>query len=431
MHPGEEISKSLNVFVSMKSYEALMGDEMKKKKDYLEEVVKYSEKYECIAIYGAGKVGVGLYKDLKARGIDVKYFIVTSNVGQLANMSEIAGEDVPIMQIDEAPDLEKTGIIIGVSLGKVSGVIKKLEEYGISEYVTLQQEYVDTILEEFNIPKMEITTIIGCAVNCRYCPQRLLTSNYWMADKEREKRMSFDTFKICIDKLPEVTQIFFAGMSEPFLNEDCIYMIQYAVEKGHRVGVYTTCVGLNLEDCKELVKMPVESVILHVPDEERFAHIDCTEEYWKVVELMLEAVKENGQPFVDSGSCQGTPLKEFMELNHGRIRVETYLHDRAGNLSSDQEEVLESCGYIGGEIYCYHSGARLDHNILLPDGSVVLCCMDYGIKHEIGNLMKSTYEEVMEGRELNNIREALKDDTKELLCRRCTYAVKVKNSSSE
>ena len=63
MHPGEEISKSLNVFVSMKSYEALMGDEMKKKKDYLEEVVKYSEKYECIAIYGAGKVGVGLYKD--------------------------------------------------------------------------------------------------------------------------------------------------------------------------------------------------------------------------------------------------------------------------------------------------------------------------------------------------------------------------------
>lgn len=29
-----------------------------------------------------------------------------------------------------------------------------------------------------------------------------------------------------------------------------------------------------------------------------------------------------------------------------------------------------------------------DHNVLLPNGDLVICCMDYSIKHKIGNLIE-------------------------------------------
>jgi radical SAM protein with 4Fe4S-binding SPASM domain len=44
-----------------------------------------------------------------------------------------------------------------------------------------------------------------------------------------------------------------------------------------------------------------------------------------------------------------------------------------------------------------------DRNVLLPNGDVVLCCMDYDLKHIIGNLLEQTYEEMMQGEKLAEI----------------------------
>jgi radical SAM protein with 4Fe4S-binding SPASM domain len=44
-----------------------------------------------------------------------------------------------------------------------------------------------------------------------------------------------------------------------------------------------------------------------------------------------------------------------------------------------------------------------DRNVLLPNGDVVLCCMDYNLKHVIGNLLDQTYEEMMQGDKLAQI----------------------------
>jgi radical SAM protein with 4Fe4S-binding SPASM domain len=41
-----------------------------------------------------------------------------------------------------------------------------------------------------------------------------------------------------------------------------------------------------------------------------------------------------------------------------------------------------------------------DRNVLLPNGDVVLCCMDYDLKHIIGNLLKQTYEEIFQSKPL-------------------------------
>ena len=44
-----------------------------------------------------------------------------------------------------------------------------------------------------------------------------------------------------------------------------------------------------------------------------------------------------------------------------------------------------------------------DRNVLLPNGDVVLCCMDYDLKHVIGNLLTQTYEEIMQGKPLQDL----------------------------
>jgi hypothetical protein len=37
----------------------------------------------------------------------------------------------------------------------------------------------------------------------------------------------------------------------------------------------------------------------------------------------------------------------------------------------------------------------LYHNVVLPNGDVSLCCMDYGLKHIIGNIYEQEYDDII------------------------------------
>jgi len=387
----------------------------------MERILEYCRKYDNVIIYGAGKIGEQLGKDLILKGIKLQYYVVSSKDGQRDELNGVKIESIDNIKLES-----NTGIILGAVPGKAKQMAETLDNLGRTDYLVLEQEYIDNIVRPVVRPKVEITTEIGCKVNCKYCPQKLLISRYFKNNNKRTKRMSFDTFKICLDKVPQNTNIYFAGMVEPFQNPECMDMIRYTISKeGYVVAILTTAVGLKEEMALELVKMPIEEFCLHVPDEEEYAKIPLTEEYWKVVSILLDAKKSNGQSFIDVCSCQGTPLKEFMDINNGRVRVESFLHDRAGHLENTDNKLASCAEKLNGEIYCCFS-KKLDNNILLPDGTMVLCCMDYGLEYPLGNLCEMSYEDILEGEALSNIRKALMDDRKDLLCRNCTYAVKYK-----
>lgn len=393
---------------------------MNSRDDELVNLIEYLRQYNYIYVYGAGKVAEVLCNDLIKNNINIKNCVVSSIDGQKEKIG-----DVRVIQFDSHVDYKDSCFVLGMTLAKTSSVIKMFGDLGINQYVLLPQRYIDMIFDEFNRPKMEITTVVGCSVNCKYCPQSTLINSYYKDDKTRTRTMSFETYKTCIDKLDKRIQIFFVGMAEPFLNRDCLKMIEYAIDKGHDVSVYTTGVGLTLDDCKRLVKLPINSVILHAPDEQNYAHINYTDEYWDVIKLLINSKKENGSDFVDSCSAQGKVLREFNEINNGRVRVETYLHDRAGNIKDDSDKI-DKVEYVEGKIYCCHCGKRLDHNILLPDGTVLLCCMDYAMRHCIGNLLYESYEDIINGKIMRRIKEGLEDGNVDLLCRTCTYAIQYK-----
>lgn len=260
---------------------------------------------------------------------------------------------------------------------------------------------------------LEITTRIGCKINCQYCPQKLLIENY--CQQQRPLEMTFETFKNCIDKVPQDVMIDFAGMSEPWLNSECTKMVQYAAQCGHKISIFSTLVGMQKKDLEVLKKIELEQFVIHIPDKEKHSHIEITEEY---IELLKEAQKLENVSMMHY-SCHGTVDEKISSILDKTLIIADEMIDRAGNLKNNELPHV-TCN---GEKTCALTGNHLNSNILLPDGSVLLCCMDYGMKHVLGNLLKETYAEIQQNTEIIRVREGLKTGNEDVLCTKCSNAI--------
>jgi len=265
---------------------------------------------------------------------------------------------------------------------------------------------------------IEISTRIGCSLDCRFCPQKTLVANYFRADG-RTGVMPFETFARCIDKVPAGETVVFSGMAEPWLNPDCTRMMKYAQAKGHPLGVFTTLVGMSANDYAALKDAAPAELCLHIPDEEGNAHFPTDEAFWSLLDRVLADIA--------SGKLTVTSLSSHGRI-HPRIRsrvtalsapVIDEMHDRAGILEDDQ--VRHEGPMKRGAVVCTRcDGAGLNNNVLLPDGTVVLCCMDYGLKHPLGNLLTDSYDAVMNGSAKQHCRELLASERNgDIICRHC------------
>ena len=169
--------------------------------------------------------------------------------------------------------------------------------------------------------------------------------------------------------------------------------------------------------------MLFRSVGLHVADEKNFASITVSEEYYQIVERLINAEKPNGEPFINDMSAQAAPLPRIMEMCKGKYEVLISLQDRAGNLEGDE---LAGRGRIltNERITCCFSGPKLNNHVVLPDGTLLLCNMDYGMQHVLGNLQTDTYDEIRKGEEMKKVFAGiLGDQSVNLLCRKCLFAM--------
>jgi len=61
---------------------------------------------------------------------------------------------------------------------------------------------------------------------------------------------------------------------------------------------------------------------------------------------------------------------------------------------------------------------------MLPDGRVTLCCMDFGMRHVLGNLLEEDYESMMYGGVMKSVEDAMMcKNREEILCRSCELAL--------
>lgn len=271
----------------------------------------------------------------------------------------------------------------------------------------------------YTSPMVEITTILGCAVNCKYCPQEVYVKEY-LKKKDAARILTFENFKKCIDKLPQNTFVEFAGFTEPFFNDWCMDMVRYASNSGRRVNMFTTLRGVTSQALNELLKIHFEEFVLHVPDEEGYSVIPITEEYKSFVRTLVAAKKTNGEPFIDYACAQGSVPESIKDILGKDTRVYVVLNDRAGNL---KDSGLYSQHGIKGRIRC-ELASDINHNVLLPDGRMVLCSNDWGMKHVLGNLLEQSYDSIINGKVASYVRKSMDNEKMgNIICRKCFQAI--------
>ena len=244
-----------------------------------------------------------------------------------------------------------------------------------------------------NKRRLEITTKVGCSVNCHYCPQDVILNLY----QNNMRELTMDSFKNILSHTPKDVTIEFAGFCEPFLNADCVGMVEYACQNGYHVILDTTLTGLNKVDVQRLAKLDYEAISLHLPDNRNNTNIP-TESigYKETLTSLLTSLQ------IDS----------FVSMN------DTFVSNtRAGNCHEPHRSSMGM--FICGKLQSNPSP------VVLPNGDVYLCCMDYGLKHKLGNLFQTDYDTILNSVAYQKVRKSQFKHGDDVLCHTCLFAVPV------
>lgn len=207
---------------------------------------------------------------------------------------------------------------------------------------------------------VEFTLAIGCPVGChKYCPQDVLLRNYG----QQSRMMSLELFKNILEKIPKTVCIDFAGFCEPFTNPDFVNMAEYAYHNGYELMVYSTLHGAKSSDIDRLLQLNYREFCLHLRDGQ-IVKFPSTPEYEHNVIRIIE----------------GIPNLTFSLMN------ELFETNNRENVTRDILPKTKKVGFCRKLV--------TPQFILLPNGSMQLCCADFGLKHTVGNLLTEDYDTI-------------------------------------
>ena len=286
---------------------------------------------------------------------------------------------------------------------------------------------------------IEITTSIGCPPACSICPQKPLVQSYSKHDPGAKYRlMTFDMFRQCLEKVPKHYDVAFSGMSEPFTNPECMDMIRYSVQSGRRVHLFTTLIGLSSKDASLLAKLiksnSITRTVIHLPDANGMMKgFMLTSEYIQNLLLLLPLKNVSSMCMSEKSEVDPNLLSEIQKIPAGRSlyhklpRVPFIAHSRAGNLKNKifKSPFSKQTNLSTYAVTCSKT-PYYDEPVLLPDGTLLLCCQDYSLTHRLGNLADSNYESIRTSAEFSFIVSSnslpLLKDKPGTLCHNCEFA---------
>ena len=282
-----------------------------------------------------------------------------------------------------------------------------------------------------SIPSLEITTMIGCPLMCNYCPQDSLRDAYG----DEIKYMTLEDFKTIVDRVPTDVRLDFSGQAEPWVNPACTDMVEYALQQGFKLAIFTTLYNWDETTVHRMGQLlldyasQIEIFKIHFPDEKGNMRGWRPSAEWEYAYIGMRTVVQRAgihyeaMTMSDEGVHPAIRHLPGVGVSHGWGVVAM---DRAGTL--DREKVKDQpLQLTPRHTYPIKCGKTDEYNqrVLLPNGEILLCCMDYAKMHVIGNLLtEHSYEDLDNTDEMQRILKinSSLEFSNETLCKSCTYA---------
>ena len=275
------------------------------------------------------------------------------------------------------------------------------------------------MIDDLKLPKsyfksIEFTMQVGCSVGCNFCPQGIFVKNY----KSNIKSFTLETFKKALTNIKNSTieEVKFSGFSEPLENSDIYDCILEAYTQGFRVELITTLKNFSETGFKKIKDLPIKCHVSIQPPNlnNRKGLSDATA--WNNVEQLLSLKPKCELVFgcLDNGLTQQN--KNDLQNIENRL-----------NIAIKYERYTTRAGYAGSVLKTNaHKKLVCKHNlgqVALPNGDLALCCMDFGLKHIVGNIFSEHYNDILNGEKLKSIVQIMLGQKEgEILCQTCEYA---------
>jgi len=238
--------------------------------------------------------------------------------------------------------------------------------------------------------------------------------------------MSVEDYKTLLDKIPSTTHIGFIGMSEPLLYREFDKIVEYTLNKKHKIICFTT-LPENLQNNVDIFlrKEIWYKRSVHIKDS-YMSYKNITNNYLDNLERYFKQININDKEKNDSITILSNKIDESIEELIKKYNLENYVYrttpfQRIRAPISYKNPIVPN--KLTGKIYCSEGHDKIQH--LLPDGDVVLCCMDVEKNHVLGNLFESSYSGLFESEQYNNILKGYENDKIKSICRSCVFAKKI------
>lgn len=264
--------------------------------------------------------------------------------------------------------------------------------------------------------RLDITTVIGCSVQCQFCPQTPFVREY--TKRSNIRALTLGSFNAILERVPLDVDLVFAGFTEPWLNPHCTRMVQSAYQAGHKnLYIATTLVGMTPQDIDSLEAIPFKDVRVHLPSTGKIENIKVDENYMSVLQRLAKSPIKVTYRY--HGKGLHPQVHAFLGQDASRILTiprSVSVPQKVDIHCTKKKEGVVTCGY----------DPSLHFNELLPNGDVLLCCHDWSMRHILGNLLEQDYESLFLGQEFLKIQKELQDSSSNIICRNCLISRHVK-----
>lgn len=260
--------------------------------------------------------------------------------------------------------------------------------------------------KSYKIVSLIIEPTNNCTLRCKVCPTR---------DNMTRKRgiMDFDLYKKIIDQNPNVSFIQLCLWGESLLHPQIINMIKYAKNKGIEVSFYSNATLLNKKMNHGLLTSGLDRIV--------FSLDGVDETYTKIRNFPYQKIEKNILSFLEDKKRLKSKTKVDVSM--------VICNETKSSLARFKKRWLPLADAVRVQPQnTYQKSERKKpcfelwrgNIIVLWDGAVVPCCVDFNGTLKLGDANKQTLKEIFNAPLFQKIRLTQKEGKFPEICHFCT-----------